>query len=100
MPLTKARQPNRSERGVRWETRASWSDWKVWSVGRHVRERVDDRRKTEEISMVFPDFPVVYDCATPNPRLVRVEDPFGRLLAQAKGSVLIGPAQVMEATVE
>jgi len=40
---------------------------------------------------------VVYDCATPNPRLVRVQDPFGSLLAKAKGSVLISPAQVMEA---
>jgi hypothetical protein len=39
----------------------------------------------------------VYDCATPNPRLVRVQDPFGSLLARAKGSVLIGQAQVMEA---
>jgi len=40
---------------------------------------------------------VVYDCGTPNPRLVRVQDPFGSLLAKAKGSVLISPAQVMEA---
>ena len=39
----------------------------------------------------------VYDCATPNPRLVRVQDPFGRLLAKAKGSVLIGAKQVAEA---
>ena len=39
----------------------------------------------------------VYDCATPAPRLVRVQDPFGNLLAKAKGSVLISPRQVMEA---
>ncbi len=39
----------------------------------------------------------VYDCATPAPRLVRVQDPFGNLLAKAKGSVLISPTQVMEA---
>lgn len=32
----------------------------------------------------------VYDCATPSPRLVRVRDPFGSLLAKAKGSMLIG----------
>jgi superfamily II DNA or RNA helicase len=43
---------------------------------------------------------VVYDCATPNPRLVRVQDPFGRLLARAKGSVLISPKQVREAAVD
>jgi superfamily II DNA or RNA helicase len=41
---------------------------------------------------------VVYDCATPNPRLVRVQDPFETLLAKAKGSVLIGPRQVLEAS--
>jgi len=40
---------------------------------------------------------VVYDCATPNPRLMRVQDPFGSLLAKAKGSMVIGPRQIMEA---
>ena len=39
----------------------------------------------------------VYDCATPVPRLVRVQDPFQRLLAKAKGSVLVGSKQVFEA---
>jgi len=37
---------------------------------------------------------VVYDCATSNPRLVRVQDPFGSLLAKEKGSVLISRAQI------
>jgi len=40
----------------------------------------------------------VYDCATPRPRLVRVQDPFGSLFARAKGSVLIGMSQMAEAT--
>ena len=39
----------------------------------------------------------VYDCATPGPRLARVQDPFGNLLAKAKGSFLIGPKQIAEA---
>jgi hypothetical protein len=43
---------------------------------------------------------VVYDRATPNPRLHRVQDPFGNLLATAKGSMVIAPAQVMSASVE
>jgi len=43
---------------------------------------------------------VAYDCGTPNPRLVRVQDPFGNLLAKAKGSVLISPVRVIEAAVE
>jgi hypothetical protein len=42
----------------------------------------------------------VYDCATPSPRLVRVQDPFGNLLAKAKGSVLIGAKQVMDVAVD
>jgi SNF2 family DNA or RNA helicase len=36
----------------------------------------------------------VYDCATPTPRLVRVQDPFTKLLVKAKGSVLVGAADV------
>jgi len=43
---------------------------------------------------------VVYDCATANPQLVRVQDQFGNLLAKAKGSVLISPAQVMVAAIK
>jgi hypothetical protein len=42
----------------------------------------------------------VYDCATPMPRLVRVQNPFGRLLAKAKGSVLISVKAVNEAAQE
>jgi hypothetical protein len=43
---------------------------------------------------------VVYDCATPNPRLVRIQDPFGSLLAKAKGSVVISAKQILEAAKE
>ena len=39
----------------------------------------------------------VYDCATPAPRLARVQDPFGCLLAKAKGSVLISTNTVLQA---
>jgi hypothetical protein len=37
----------------------------------------------------------VYDCATPSPRLARVQDPFGTLLAKAKGSMLISAREVL-----
>jgi SNF2 family DNA or RNA helicase len=40
---------------------------------------------------------VVYDCATPNPQLVRIQDPFGALLAKTKGSVVISASQIMSA---
>jgi hypothetical protein len=40
---------------------------------------------------------VVYDCASPSPQLVRVQDPFEKLLAKAKGSVLIKRRDIMDA---
>jgi SNF2 family DNA or RNA helicase len=40
---------------------------------------------------------VVYDCATPKPRLVRIQDPFAALLAKAKGSVMISAKAILEA---
>ena len=40
---------------------------------------------------------VVYDCATPTPRLHRVPDPFGILLAKAKGSMVISSTEIITA---
>ena len=40
---------------------------------------------------------VVFDCASPKPRLVRVRDPFRNLLVKAKGGVLIPSAEVLSA---
>ena len=42
---------------------------------------------------------VVYDCATPRPRLVRVRDPFAKLLVRSRASIAytITPSAVMEA---
>ena len=42
---------------------------------------------------------VVFDCATPHPRLVRVRDPFGKLLAKTREStaVTITESQILEA---
>ena len=40
---------------------------------------------------------VVFDCATPRPRLVRVRDPFGALLTKAKGGVIIDARSVFAA---
>jgi superfamily II DNA or RNA helicase/DNA-binding XRE family transcriptional regulator len=42
----------------------------------------------------------VHDCATPTPRLVRVQDPFGSVLAKAKGSMLISITQISQAAKE
>jgi superfamily II DNA or RNA helicase len=43
---------------------------------------------------------VVFDCATPRPRLVRVKDPFGRLLARTKGSMIISSSEILAAADE
>ncbi|MFZ5897985.1 MAG: helicase-related protein [Bacillota bacterium] len=40
---------------------------------------------------------VVYDCASAHPRLLRVQDPFGKLLARRKGGVVIGEQEIFEA---
>ena len=42
---------------------------------------------------------VVFDCATPRPRLVRVCDPFGKLLAKSRNSTAytISPRSILEA---
>lgn len=39
----------------------------------------------------------VFDCGTPNPRLFRVQDPFGKLVAKATSGVMIGFSQVVQA---
>jgi hypothetical protein len=40
---------------------------------------------------------VVYDCAAAHPRLLRVQDPFAKLLVRAKGGVVVDEASVFEA---
>ena len=40
---------------------------------------------------------VVYDCATPNPRLLRIQDPFRALIVRAKSGVVISEQEIFEA---
>lgn len=40
---------------------------------------------------------VVYDCATPNPRLIRIQDPLSNLLVRDRGGVIIGEAAILGA---
>ena len=40
---------------------------------------------------------VVFDCGTTHPRLLRVRDPFGKLIVKAKGSVRIDNAAIFQA---
>ena len=39
---------------------------------------------------------VVYHCATSAPQLVRVQDPFGKLLVKAKGSLLVESQHILQ----
>jgi hypothetical protein len=43
---------------------------------------------------------VAFDCATPHPRLMRVRDPFGKLIVKSKGSVLISRTAIFDAAEE
>jgi hypothetical protein len=43
---------------------------------------------------------VVYDCGSPAPRLLRVQDPFRKLIATAKGGVLIEEVEIFRAAEE
>jgi hypothetical protein len=40
---------------------------------------------------------VVFDCATSHPRLVRVQNPFNKLLVKTRGSVVVGSADLLSA---
>jgi len=82
-------RPDGEKRSIEVKGRAGTSDIEVsaneWAKACNLRERY----------WLY----VVYDCATPNPRLVRVRDPFGNLLAKAKGSVLISAREITQAEV-
>jgi superfamily II DNA or RNA helicase len=41
---------------------------------------------------------VAFECATSRPRLVKVQDPFGKLLAKAKGSLVISASDIVRAS--
>jgi hypothetical protein len=43
---------------------------------------------------------VVFDCGSPHPRLLRVRDPFGTLLAISKSSVVISPIEFIKTAEE
>jgi superfamily II DNA or RNA helicase len=40
---------------------------------------------------------VVYDCAKAAPHLLRIQDPFGKLIMRQKGSVIVGEGQIFAA---
>jgi Domain of unknown function (DUF3883) len=43
---------------------------------------------------------VVYECATAQPRLLRIQDPVGKLIVRAKGGVVIAEQQIFAAATQ
>jgi hypothetical protein len=39
---------------------------------------------------------VVFDCASAHPRLLRVQNPFAKLLVKAKGGVIVGEQDIFK----
>src|SRR5205823_6642410 len=40
---------------------------------------------------------VVFDCASPHPTLLRIQDPFRSLVVKAKGGVILGEQEILAA---
>src|SRR6266545_3075140 len=82
-----SRRPGEDPRAIEVKGRASIGDIELteneWIRACNVRERY----------WLY----VVYDCASPHPRLLRVQDPFSKLIVKAKGGVTIDESEVFSA---
>lgn len=83
-------RPGGQERGIEVKGRAGVGDVELseneWVKACNLRERF----------WLY----VVYDCATPTPRLLRVPDPFANLIVRAKGSVIVDEQSIFVAAAE
>jgi hypothetical protein len=79
-----SRRPNREERSIEVKGRAGIGDIEIseneWARACNLRHRY----------WLY----VVFDCGSAHPRLLRVQDPFGKLLAKNRGGVLIDEKSV------
>src|SRR5712691_6109049 len=77
-------RPSGEERGIEVKGRAGIGDIEIteneWAKACNLRERY----------WLY----VVYECATAHPRLLRIQDPFGKLIVRAKGSVIIDEPEI------
>lgn len=77
-------RPNKEERDIEVKGRARVGDIEIseneWAKACNLRDQY----------WLY----VVYDCASSNPRLIRIQDPFRRLIVKAKGGVLIGESEI------
>jgi hypothetical protein len=83
-------RPAGEERGIEVKGRAGIGDIEIteneWVKACNLRERY----------WLY----VVYECVTAHPRLLRIQDPFGKLIVRAKGGVVIAEQQVFEAAAQ
>ena len=77
-------RPAGEERGIEVKGRAGIGDIEIteneWVKACNLRERY----------WLY----VVYECATAHPRLLRIQDPFGKLIVRAKGGVIIDEREI------
>ena len=82
-----SRRPDREERSIEVKGRAGIGDIDIseneWARACNLRQRY----------WLY----VVFDCGSAHPRLLRVQDPFGKLLARNRGGVLIDEKSVFAA---
>jgi hypothetical protein len=82
-----AQHPDRDDRAIEVKGRARAGDVELseneWAKACNLRERY----------WLY----VVFDCASPHPRLLRVQDPFLKLIVRAKGSVTIDEGEIFQA---
>lgn len=94
--------------------RAGLGDWPGFDLhsrrpdGTELSIEVKGRAAIGEIELTENEWPqacnqrdrywlyVVFECASAHPRLLRVQDPFAKLLARAKGGVVIGEQDIFE----
>jgi superfamily II DNA or RNA helicase/DNA-binding XRE family transcriptional regulator len=82
-----ARRRNREERSIEVKGRAGIGDVEIseneWAKACNLRDRY----------WLY----VVFECGSAHPRLLRVQDPFGKLLARSAGGVLIAQTSIFAA---
>jgi superfamily II DNA or RNA helicase len=82
-----SRRPHGEERAIEVKGRAGVGDVELkeneWAKACNLRERY----------WLY----VVYDCASAQPRLLRIGDPFGRLIAKAKGTLVVTQHEIIGA---
>lgn len=83
-------RPNKEERDIEVKGRAGIGDIEIseneWAKACNLREKY----------WLY----VVYGCANSNPQLIRIQDPFAKLIVKAKGGVMIDEQEILQAAEE